>query len=97
MPAGWAEGEGHMKINDYLSREELARFTAKSDLHAWRLVLGNWCLIAVIFAAVGTWTNPLTILLAIILLGGDRRFAPGQLRSTGIGWVYLVWPRCSLT
>ena len=61
-----------MKISDYLSREEIARFTAKSDLHAWRLVLGNWLLIALIFAAVGTWTNPLTILLAMILLAGRQ-------------------------
>ncbi len=61
-----------MKISDYLSREEIARFTAKSDLHAWRLVLGNWLMIALIFAAVGTWTNPLTILLAMILLAGRQ-------------------------
>jgi len=61
-----------MKISDYLSREEIARFTAKSDLQAWRLVLGNWFMIALIFAAVGTWTNPLTILLAMILLAGRQ-------------------------
>jgi hypothetical protein len=35
-----------MKINDYLTRDELAQFTAKSDLHAARLVLGNWLAIA---------------------------------------------------
>ncbi len=86
-----------MKINDYLSREEIARFTAKSDLHAWRLVLGNWCLIAVIFAAVATWTNPLTILLAMILLAGRQLWLSVQSLATGIGWVYLVWSRCSLT
>ncbi len=61
-----------MKISDYLSRDEIARFTAKSDLHAWRLVLGNWCMIALIFAAVGAWTNPLTILLAMVLLAGRQ-------------------------
>ncbi|MEH6634216.1 MAG: fatty acid desaturase family protein [Halioglobus sp.] len=61
-----------MKINDYLSREQVAHFTAKSDLHAWRLVVGNWLAIAMIFATVALWTNPLSILLAIVLLGGRQ-------------------------
>ena len=46
-----------MKINDYLTRDEVAQFTAKSDLHAWRLVVGNWLFIAAIFAAVAAWPN----------------------------------------
>ena len=55
------------------------------------------CLIAVIFAAVATWTNPLTILLAMILLAGRQLGLSVQSLATGSGWVYLVWPRCSLT
>ena len=61
-----------MKINDYLTRDEIAQFTAKSDFHAWRLVLGNWLAIAAIFAVVGAYPNPLTLLLAIVLLGGRQ-------------------------
>lgn len=61
-----------MKIGDYLSREEVAYFSSKSDFHAWRLVLGNWMAIAVIFALVGAYPNPLTILLAIVLLAGRQ-------------------------
>ena len=61
-----------MKINDYLTRDEVTQFTAKSDLHAWRLVVGNWLAIAVIFAIVATYTNPVTIVLAVILLGGRQ-------------------------
>jgi fatty acid desaturase len=61
-----------MKINDYLTRDEVAQFTAKSDLHAGRLVLGNWLAIAAIFAIVATYTNPVTIVLAVILLGGRQ-------------------------
>jgi fatty acid desaturase len=61
-----------MKISDYLSREEVAYFTAKSDFHAWRLVLGNWLAIAAIFAVVAVWPNPLTIVLAIVLLAGRQ-------------------------
>jgi fatty acid desaturase len=61
-----------MKISDYLTREEVQRFTAKSDFHAWRLVLGNWLAIAAIFAVVGAWPNPLTVVLAIVLLAGRQ-------------------------
>lgn len=59
-----------MKVSDYLSRDEIARFTAKSDLRAWSMVLGSWLAIAAIFWVVATWTNPLTIIAAIILLAG---------------------------
>ena len=61
-----------MKINNYLSRQEVAYFTAKSDVHAWRLVLGNWLAIALIFAVAATWPNPLTLVLAIVLLAGRQ-------------------------
>jgi fatty acid desaturase len=61
-----------MKISEYLSKEEIAYFTAKSDWHAWRLFLANWLAIAAIFAAVAAFPNPLTILVAVILLAGRQ-------------------------
>ena len=61
-----------MKASDYLSREELAYFTERSDAWGWWLVFSNWALITAIFAAVALWTNPLTVLLAIPLLGGRQ-------------------------
>tara|TARA_R110002110_G_scaffold184698_5_gene391570 strand:+ start:7575 stop:8477 length:903 start_codon:yes stop_codon:yes gene_type:complete len=61
-----------MKVTDYLSREDIARFTAKSDLHAWRLVLGNWLGIIAIFALVGLYPHPLLILVAVPLLAGRQ-------------------------
>lgn len=61
-----------MQISDYLSREDVTRFTARSDFHAWRLVLGNWLAIVAIFALVAAYPNPLTILVAVILLGGRQ-------------------------
>ena len=42
-----------MRINEYLSKEDVARFTGKSDLRAWALFLANWLSIIVIFAVVG--------------------------------------------
>lgn len=61
-----------MKVNDYLSREDVAYFTAKSDWQAWRMVLGNWLCIAAILGAVATWTNPVTIVVAVVLLAGRQ-------------------------
>jgi fatty acid desaturase len=61
-----------MKVTDYLSKEEVARFTQRSDLQGLRLLALNWLMIAAIFWAVAQWTNPLTILLGIILLGGRQ-------------------------
>lgn len=59
-----------MKINDYLSKDDVAYFTSKSDLQGWRLVLGNWLAIAMIFVVVGLFPNPATIVLSVVLLGG---------------------------
>jgi fatty acid desaturase len=61
-----------MKIDLYLSKDDIIRFTAKSDLQAWRLVLGNWLMIAAIFALVGAYPNSLVIALAMVLLAGRQ-------------------------
>jgi fatty acid desaturase len=61
-----------MTVNEYLSREDVAYFTARSDWQAWRMVLGTWLFIALIFTAVAAWPNPLTVLAAVILLAGRQ-------------------------
>ncbi|MEZ5571473.1 MAG: fatty acid desaturase family protein [Halioglobus sp.] len=61
-----------MKVSEYLSREDVAYFTSKSDWRAWRMVLATWLFIAVIFATVAAWPNPLTIVAAVILLAGRQ-------------------------
>lgn len=61
-----------MKASDYLSREELRQFTQRSDLWGLWQLLFNWSMIIAIFAMAITWTNPLTLLLAVILLGGRQ-------------------------
>ena len=61
-----------MKIKDYLSPGEVMYFTQKSDFHAWRLVVNNWLAIAAIFTLVAMYTNAVTILIAIVLLGGRQ-------------------------
>jgi len=61
-----------MKASDVLTREELEFFTARNDLRGAWIVAFNWLSIAAVFAAVALWTNPLTITLAILLLGGRQ-------------------------
>ena len=61
-----------MKVSDYLSRDEVAYFTRKSDLRAWAMFFGNWLLIAAIFAVVAAWPHPLVLLAAVILLAGRQ-------------------------
>lgn len=61
-----------LRITDYVTPAELSRFTARNDLRAAAMVAFNWGMIAVIFAAVALWTNPLSILVGIALLGGRQ-------------------------
>lgn len=61
-----------MKASDFLTSEELKYFTGRSDWRGAWIVLFNWLSIVAIFTVVALWTNPLTILLAILLLGGRQ-------------------------
>jgi fatty acid desaturase len=61
-----------MRITDVISPAELRRWSARSNWHGIRVVAANWAMIAAIFAGVALWTNPLSILLGIFLLGGRQ-------------------------
>lgn len=61
-----------MKAGNYLTSDELKYFTGRSDIRGAWMVIGNWLSIAAIFAVAAQWTNPLTVLLAIVLLGGRQ-------------------------
>lgn len=61
-----------MKITDVLTREELEPFIRRNDFKAIYYIAFNWAFIAAIFSVVAMWTNPLTILAGIALLGGRQ-------------------------
>jgi len=61
-----------MNIKDVLTDDELRTLTTKNDLRGAWIVCCQWALVIGIFAAVAIWPNPLTILLAVILLGGRQ-------------------------
>lgn len=59
-----------MKIKEHFSPQEIKQFCRRSNLHGWIAVATNWGIIALCFVVVARWPNPLTIVLAMILLGG---------------------------
>ncbi|WP_370234598.1 MULTISPECIES: fatty acid desaturase family protein [Henriciella] len=61
-----------MKLSDALSKEELRQLREKSNLKAGITLAWNWALIAAAFAIAIIWTNPLTILLGILILSGRQ-------------------------
>ena len=60
------------RITDYATPQELSPFTQRSNQRAAWLVAFNWITVAAIFAGVALWTNPLSILVGIALLGGRQ-------------------------
>lgn len=61
-----------MNLREILTSDELQAVTASSDLRGAWIVSCQWALVIAIFAGVALWTNPLTVLLAIWLLGGRQ-------------------------
>jgi fatty acid desaturase len=62
----------NVKITDFVTPSELAPFTERSNVRAIGALAFNWIAVAAIFAGVAAWTNPLTILAGIALLGGRQ-------------------------
>ena len=61
-----------MNINDVLSAAEIEQITRRNDLKASWAILCQWLGVIAIFSGVALWTNPLTVLLGILLLGGRQ-------------------------
>ena len=63
MPLDW---------NQPLPREQIRPFLAKSDLAGWRMLAFNWGLIAACLLLVMWHANPLTVAIALLVLGGRQ-------------------------
>ena len=61
-----------MNITEVLSQEEIERVTRRDNLKGVSAILCQWLAIIVIFTVVAIWTNPLSILVGIVLLGGRQ-------------------------
>lgn len=60
------------RISEVLNKSELQYFTARDDRRAWALILANWLVIFALFYLAWRWPNPLTMLVAIVFLGGRQ-------------------------
>lgn len=72
-----------MIAREYISPEEFKRFTKTSDLKAIGIVAGNWLIVAVAFALAYFWTNPVTIIVAMILIAGRQHGIGGLMHECG--------------
>ena len=61
-----------VNANPYLNREERKALMQRNDLKATWVVLKHWSFIVLTFALVYVYPNPLTIILALFLLGGQQ-------------------------
>jgi len=61
-----------MERTQFLSPSETRFFTSKSDALAWMTLGLSWAGILLIFWVVTRWTNPFTILAALVLLPGRQ-------------------------
>ena len=59
-------------VNAVLTSEEISQVTERNNVKAVWAVLCQWLAVAAIFTGVALWTNPLTILVGIVLLGGRQ-------------------------
>ncbi|GJM14633.1 MAG: fatty acid desaturase [Pseudohongiella sp.] len=60
------------RILEQLDKSEIQQFTRRSNLQAWFAVIVNWAIVGLAMVMVALWTNPGTILLALILIGGRQ-------------------------
>lgn len=55
-----------------LSREEIRELLRMNDLRSWLSVGANWGLVAAALAMVAAWPNPLTVVLALFVVGARQ-------------------------
>jgi fatty acid desaturase len=57
---------------DRFTRDEIRELLAFDDRRGWASVITNWALIFASMAMVAVWTNPLTIVIALFVIGGRQ-------------------------
>ena len=54
------------------SRDELDELLAMNDLRSWGSIALNWALVFASFALVAAWPNPLTLVVALVVIGARQ-------------------------
>ena len=57
---------------DALSRDDIRELLVMRDVRSWLSVAINWGLVAASFALVARWPNPLTVLVALFVIGARQ-------------------------
>jgi fatty acid desaturase len=55
-----------------LSRDDIAALLEMRDWKSWRSIAVNWALVAASFALVARWPNPVTVLVAVFVIGARQ-------------------------
>lgn len=71
MPSPVAPTSG-TRWRDALSREEVQDLLAVRDGRAWWSIAVDWGLVGAAFALVARWPNPLTIIVALVVIGSRQ-------------------------
>ncbi len=69
--------ENHLKwynktLHQYFSNDEIKMLMAKNNWKALLEIADTWFWIAFAFFIAGYWTNPLTIIIALLIIGGKQ-------------------------
>jgi len=67
-----ADARTNAAWHERFSREEIQELLEVSDLRGWLSIALNWGMVAAVFALVAQWPNPLTVLVALVLIGGRQ-------------------------
>ncbi|MDX1819884.1 MAG: fatty acid desaturase family protein [Paracoccaceae bacterium] len=68
-----AEGRSHQALGrDFFSTDEIRALAERSDLWGWWLVAHCWGTIALALGLFGVWPNPLTFVLAVVIIGSRQ-------------------------
>ncbi len=66
------EKSGEATWRDALSREEIRELLAPRDLRSWFSIALNWGIVFGAAAIVAQWPNPLTVVVALFVIGGRQ-------------------------
>jgi fatty acid desaturase len=64
--------EGSFQWRDRISREEITELLRLQDWRSWLSVAVDWGIVFAAMALVGKWPNPLTVVLALFLIGARQ-------------------------
>ena len=79
-----------MNIRQILTEDEIAEVTRKNNWLGFSKILFDWVVIISTFALVGVYTNPLTILLGIVVLGGRQQGLGVVVHETGHRTLFAI-------